>query len=84
MALWQTPGTRLLRALTLLALYLHLVPPAKVQPHESMRHAAYSPHLSQQGMGCLVLIKRVYFELPWEVALTSSNEQEQHFELAWY
>lgn len=22
------------------------------------------PHLSQQGMGCLVLIKRVYFELP--------------------
>lgn len=23
-----------------------------------------TPHLSQQGMGCLVLIKRVYFELP--------------------
>lgn len=83
MALWQTPGTRLLHALTLLAFYLHLVPPAKVQPHESMRLPT-PPHLSQQGMGCLVLIKRVYFELPWEVALTSSNEQEQHSELAWY
>lgn len=45
------PWHSLLRALTSLAVCLHLVPPAKVQPHESARHAAYPPFVSaRDGM----------------------------------